>query len=217
MKGNTEDIDLLEAYLNGNLSEEQTKIVENRLISDIDFQSDFEDLKLLQKGIKLNTLNAKLAMLKEIETSEVSYKKSGSQLWKFLFILVFIVLTGYLIYNLSFNQKDQVPMEYKHLYAADFSEKLILHSTKRSVVQTDGISPEQRRAYETYSIGLFEDAIPLLENLWTEHRDTLALFYLGVSNVGIGKKEKGLQILQQNELKKYADQVNLFFKQNQNN
>jgi hypothetical protein len=57
---------------------------------------------------------------------------------------------------------------------------------------------------------LFDEAIPLLDALWANQKDTLALFYLGVSRIGIGEIKEGAEIMQRSELKKYSEQTNIF-------
>jgi hypothetical protein len=205
-----EDIELLDQYIKGTLSTPEIQVLELRLSQEQDLKNDLEALKALRQGMRAKALEEKMRMMKGWEEEIAKPEKNNKKWWKWGLIIFFLILLGYLLYNFALKTKGSVPEPYKTLYAAEFDKSLILHSTKRSVTVTDTLSPEQRRAYEMYSIQLFDDAIPLLEALWTNQKDTLSLFYLGVSYVGVGNVDIGLEILQKSELNKYSKQTNLF-------
>ncbi len=210
MKSSQEDIALLEIYLKGRLSAEASAAIEDRLAAEADLLEDYKELKILTEGIRVSALNEKLSMLQDWENKHQTNPGKSIKWRKWLGLIFLVSMAGYLFYLFTLKEGKKVPVEYEGLYAQRFDEELILHKTKRAVVQTDSLSQEQRRAYEMYSIQLFDEAIPLLDDLWESKKDTLALFYLGVSRIGIGEKEAGLDILQRPELKKYSDQTNLF-------
>ena len=209
MKSSQEDIDILHQYLKGRLSAEASSAVEKRLAAEADLQDNYRQLKILTEGMRVSVLSDKLAMLQNWEKKEDHAQNAKGNWWKWIGIFFLCCLLGYLLYNYAFKEGNEIPKEYKVLYAQRFDAELILHNTKRSAVQTDSLSQEQRRAYEMYSIQLFDDAIPLLETLWETKRDTLALFYLGVSYIGVGKKDKGLKVLKRPELSNYSKQTNI--------
>lgn len=211
MRSSQEDITLLDRYIKGTLDDNEVRDLEDRLATERDLKSDLDELKILAEGMRVRTLASKLEMMKGWEEEMNIQKPANKKWWKWAIFLFFLVLTGYLLYHFTLTSKGTIPEQYKTLYAAEFDKSLILHSTKRSVTVVDELSPEQRRAYEMYSIQLFGDAIPLLEDLWINQRDTLSLFYLGVSYVGSGNVDKGLDILKKPELNKYSEQTNLFF------
>ena len=204
---------MLDEYIKGNLDYEANSVLELRLTVEPDLRADLTDLKVLQQGMRVKALASKLEMMQDWEEEVAGNKITGGNWQKWLIIIFFMAVLGYLLYDVALKREHEVPEKYKKLFAAEFDSKLILHSTKRAAGQQDVLIPEQRRAYEMYSIQLFEDAIPLLTDLWETKKDTLALFYLGVSQVGAGHTSDGLEILKKPELKSYSEQTNLFFNQ----
>ena len=66
MDSNEKDIELIDQYLQGDLSDEEIQLFEERLINDQDFVTDFNFVKDLKQGIKLNerkSLKQKLAKI----------------------------------------------------------------------------------------------------------------------------------------------------------
>lgn len=212
MKSSQEDIILLENYLKNTLSPQERKTMDERLSSEVDLQRDLLELKHFMAAARVQALQEKHDFLRSLEMKENSKLQNGS--WKKWLLIIFLLsMLGYLFYTLTLKSNPQPEKKYKGMYAADFDRQLILHKTLRSTVQSDSLSPEQRRAYELYSLQLFDEAAPLLQTLWQEKKDTIALFYLGVSRVGMGQTEEGLEILNRDELTKYRDKTNLFFNQ----
>ncbi|MGB4959569.1 MAG: hypothetical protein WBO36_08840, partial [Saprospiraceae bacterium] len=179
MNSSQKDIDILHQYLKGMLSEEEKAAVKARLESESQLQSDYQDIKILTQGMRINSLSDKLVMMKGWEEEEDHTQNTKGKKWKWLGLVFLICLAGYLIFHFALKGGSEIPAEYKSLYAERFDDELILHKTKRSAVQAENLSPEQRRAYEMYSMQLFDEAIPLLDDLWKSKSDTLALFYLG--------------------------------------
>lgn len=201
---------MLDDYIKGRLDEVAKSTLEMRLAADQDLREDLADLKVLQQGMRAKVLSEKLETIKGWEKELVNKEKTNGKWKKWFGLIFFIGVLGYLLYYMALKSEKVVPVEYKSLYADRFDKELILHKTMRATVQTDSLTVEQRRAYELYSIQLFDDAIPLLKTLWETKRDTLALFYLGVSYIGVGEKDKGLEILKQSELSKFSKQTNIF-------
>ncbi|MBC7885953.1 MAG: hypothetical protein H7X99_10790, partial [Saprospiraceae bacterium] len=195
MKSSQEDIELLEAYLKGRLDKVSVINVEARLAVEKKLSEDLSELNIITQGIRADGLDEKFRMLKEYEQSKYknedqedrSDHKTKTLWWKWLLTLVIISLISYVGYYTLSGKEKKMPEAYKQLFAERFDSELILHKTMRAAVQTDGLSQEQRRAYELYSIQMFDDAIPLLDELWVIRKDTLALFYLGISKIGIGQ------------------------------
>ncbi len=220
MKSSQEDINVLNVYLKGRLSSEETNVLKERLALEMDLYADLQDLKVIQEGLRVSVLKDKMDLLRNIETEPlIESNMSGASVvhsalnkkrryWLGLLLLLIIGAMMWWFYQKQ--TRGSVSQEYAIIFAERFDDELILHKTMRAAVQTDELNQAQRRAYEMYSIQLFDDAIPLLDDLWISQKDTLALFYLGVSHLGIGEKEKGLLILNKPELTKYSKQTNLF-------
>lgn len=218
MKSSQEDIELLETYLKGRLDEATVSMLKARLAAEKQLSDDFKDMQILAEGMRYGVLGDKLSMLKDYEKQmftmenqkNVLENKNSQPWWKWWLVLVIIGLISYVGYQRIAGSEKKIPDEYKNIYADRFDRELILHKTMRAAVQTDSLTAEQRRAYELYSIQLFDEAIPLLDELWTNQKDTLALLYLGVSKIGVGEKKEGLDLLQKAELKMYSDQIKIF-------
>ena len=218
MKSSQEDIELLETYLKGRLDEATVSMLKARLAAEKQLSDDFKDMQILAEGMRYGVLGDKLSMLKDYEKQmftmenqkNVLENKNSQPWWKWWLVLVIIGLISYVGYQRIAGSEKKIPDEYKNIYADRFDRELILHKTMRAAVQTDSLTAEQRRAYELYSIQLFDEAIPLLDELWTNQKDTLALLYLGVSKIGVGEKKERLDLLQKAELKMYSDQIKIF-------
>lgn len=212
MRSSQEDISLLENYLKGTLSAEETDRVLQRLEIETDLREDLVLLKAVVAGTRASALQEKMNMLKDLEKASPNDTKPGfSFFWPL--VVLFLALAGYLLYQFTIKEKKTADTAYAYVFEEAFDEKLILHKTLRSAVQTDTLTTGQRRAYELYSLQLFDEAAPLLNTLWQEKKDTLALFYLGVCQVGMGQTQQGLQTLQRPELNKFKEQIELFSNQ----
>jgi hypothetical protein len=220
LKSKEDDILLLDDYIKSRLSEIDKITVESRLLTESDLKEDYDYLKAVANASRANVLQDKLKMLQEeeliIKTASESKDaaaihqlepvKNNDKIWWKVGLVAGLLGVMPLIgkYYIE-NQGPKYPAEYADLFENRFEEELILHTTYRSVEPTDTYTPEQRRAYELYSIKEFEMAAPLLENLWEDKRDTLALFYWGVSEIGRGEVEEGKEILHKKELHKYEN------------
>ncbi len=182
--------------------------MESRLQAEPNLSADLEELRIFMVAARANVLEEKMNMLKEIEKKEKT--KTSFFWWKWLSLLFILGVMGYLFYFFTLRETTRMAPKYKGIYATRFDDELILHKTIRSAVQPVTLTGEQRRAYELYSIQLFDEAAPLLNTLWTEKKDTLALFYLGISEIGQGNEEKGWEILKKPELTKYKNQIDIF-------
>ncbi len=220
MKSNQEDINLLNAYLKLRLSAEETTNLKERLALEPDLYADLQDLKVIQESLRISVLKGKFDLLSGLEKETKSMTGSNEGVsdrpdenkkhFNWLVLIALLILGAILFWYYQNQGKSKLSPEYSTIFAERFDSELILHKTMRSAIQSDKINAEQRRAYELYSIQLFDDAIPLLSELWNTQKDTLALFYLGVSNLGVGENEKGLLILNKPELKTYSKQTLLF-------
>jgi hypothetical protein len=202
LRSREEDIILLENYLKGNLSERQMAEVASRIEHEKDLSLDLQDLKTLSAGIRLSELKGKMDLLKSVEANRDVKVKKNQKGYLTGFILIFLLLVGYLIYSYFINDNMQSEAN-QQFYAGNFDEDLILHKTYRSSNENNSLTPIEKRGYDLYSLQLFEEAIPELEKLWNEKSDTLALFYLGVSYKAIGNEEKCNEIFNMYELNKY--------------
>ena len=209
MKSNQEDISLLDDYLKGQLDDEATKKLLERLTVDAALAEDLEFLKSGANALRVNTLDEKLIMLKAIEASD---KKIGAAKRQKKTILIWLLLLLVVLILLVWKIRNENPhtLAYQDVFASKFDTELILHKTYRSEGNDAQLNLDQQRAYEMYSLQMFEEAIPILEKLWSQQKDTLALFYLGVSKYGVGKSDEGATIFGMEEMRKYQQQAKIF-------
>lgn len=210
MKSNEKDILLLDQYIKGQLEGEQKIDLEQRLIEESDLANDYEFIKKVAADARIAKLNQVMTSIKSMEIEhqqkpEVKTVNKGKKWIKYFRAAVIIGLMFYFGSKYLSNSKPKYPPQYAEMMEQKFDQELILHETFRAANQVDQLTKEQRRAYELYSIKEFKLAIPLLEKLWTNNKDTLAYFYLGVSKIGIGEVAKGEEILKSQALKEYPN------------
>lgn len=205
MKSSQEDIGLLETYIKGRLENEAKSALELRLATDQDFRADLEDLKVLQQGMRAKVLADKLEMMRgweeEAAGKEIS-KEKESKPASIIFIKKWIAAASIVL--LLAAGWWWIAKESKHqLYAWKDEEfyKYILHQTERS----NEIDRDQQKtlAYNLFTAKHFSEAKPKLVSLWINKRDTLAYFYLGITEVSLGNKEKAKAIFNAGELVNY--------------
>jgi hypothetical protein len=204
---------MLDKFLNNALSDKETEIIIDRLKTDKDLKEDLEFLKLLQKSSRHQVLTDKKSYLEQLESGHSYDVKKNSSRAKLMWTILAII--GALIIGIIFFYKMQRTKD-QNIYASVFSEqfesKLILHKVYRSTEKDTIYTEDQLRAYDLYSIKEFDLCIPLLHKLWKDKSDTLALFYIGVCEIGRGNYKKGKDVFERSELEKYREEINLFNK-----
>lgn len=194
------DIELLDSYLHGKLGEPKRIELEQRLLHEKDLKADFESLKLLAQGARLHVMQEKLHLLKDIETNEpLKYPLGQKLIWKKVIIAVIIlfILTAIAFYffQKSKNSKSSLALSDEQFYT------YILHKTERS--SNLDLNAQKAFAYNLFTIKDFENARPELTELWNKQKDTLAYFYLAITELSLGNKENARTILRSSELTSY--------------
>lgn len=198
------DLALLERYLASILNEAEKKVVEERLLSDegfINLHQMLQDLPVASRG---SHLGSKLEFLRGLEEnihvqSEVdkfdsaTVRKMSPRRWWWMGIAASVLVVVGVFWGLQDRRTEGPSDEYSYLFEDEIFESTIEHSVLRSGEVK--LSPEQERAYGLYVLKDFQEAIPLLEDLWIIQRDSLAYKYLGISYLGVGNNLKGKQIL----------------------
>ncbi|MGB4840681.1 MAG: hypothetical protein WBP08_16875 [Saprospiraceae bacterium] len=208
LKSNEHDIFLLDQYIKGQLSKSQQLDTQQRLLSDVDLRTDYEYLLKVAADARISSLYEVNQILIDAEKEFVNRRKGIMSIlisqWK-KYLVVAILFSGLLYLGIKYlgTKKVAYPEQYADIFEKRFDSDLILHETYRAVSQTDGLSTEQRRAYELYSIQKFEKSAPLLQKLWETKNDTLALYYWGISEIGRGNVEKGKEILVMEAVNEY--------------
>ncbi len=200
MTSNQHDIELLETYLNGTIAEEDRIQIEQRLAHEESLKADFESLKLISQGARLKKMQEKLLLLKQIE-NELPAGNKNTQLpgWKKLLMGISILglllaISLYIIKNLNKNSSS-LALQDEQFYA------YILHKIERS--SDPDVDAQKSFAYNLFTIKEFEKAKPELTELWNKQNDTLAYFYLAITELSLGNKSRAKFILSSSELEKY--------------
>lgn len=205
MRSSQDDIILLDAYIKGSLDADATSALESRLVQDTNLKADLEDLKVLQQGMRAKALTDKLEMMRgweeEVAGKEISKEKEAKPV-SIIFIKKWIAAASIVL--LLAVGWWWIAKESKHQQYAWKDEefyKYILHRTERS----NDIDKDQQKtlAYNLFTAKHFSEAKPKLESLWVNQRDTLAYFYLGITEVSLGNKEKAKAIFNAGELVNY--------------
>ncbi len=204
------DIEFIDNYLKGKLNKNEMDLFNERLSNDNEFAMSYNEIKVFASALKSSVLKEKMSMLKEFDKSKNKAKQSKSfSLYYKIAAAVAIFAIALIFFNKgnSIVGNDVDRGRYTDMFGEKFSENLILHETLRAAEPTDNLTQEQRRAYELYSIQEFDMASPLLKTLWETKKDTLALFYHGVSELGRGNVKVGEEVLKRAELMSYKQLI----------
>ena len=192
--------ELIEAYLKDELQGDEKINFEEQLSKDDELRSQYNLAYEVRQAFRYSDLESKLEFVKSLESDP---PESGNQKKnKWLWLILFGLLSLGLVY-LSVKEKSKKPTSsWASIFEVKNFDQFILHSTLRSS-QSTNFTIQQKKAYNLYAAQSFDNAIPLLETLWENQNDTLALYYLGISYLGIGQNEKSNDILTQTALTKF--------------
>lgn len=194
------DIELLDSYLHGKLGEPERIELEQRLLHEKELKADFETLKLLAQGSRLQVMQDKLQLLKDLEADQPLHPKGGQKsMWKkgiiTILILLILMVVAFYFFQKSNRHASSLALSDDKFYT------YILHKTERSSnLEADA---QKAFAYNLFTIKDFEKARPELSELWNKQKDTLAYFYLAITELSLGNKEKARVILNSSELTSY--------------
>lgn len=150
-----------------------------------------------EKGIRYTALRGQLDKLKQEEGKGGGAlpKKNGGRVvgmrrywWAVAAGILILVFGGYYYTELK-------KPKYVNQYLMDHFDEYILHDKYRSANPEEKLDRDREIGYDLYVLKEFEEAIPYLKRRWEEKRDTLALFYLGVSYLGLGKIRKSEKLI----------------------
>lgn len=181
-----QELHWIESYLKGKMNEEERLTFEQRMQTDADWKKQVSQVRSVMIAIRQSALDDKRNLLKEVESKEKNFTATGYRIrplhrWISAAAVIFIGIILFFLINKPEN-------EIKNQYLAENFDKFILHSTVRGNNDIDSLTKEQRYAYNLFAAKEFKKAIPELEKLWKTESDTLALFYLDVSNIVLKNK-----------------------------
>ncbi len=154
-------------------------------------------------GIRYTTLHDEFKKLKSEEKklhTETSKKNetvgSGVKVvgmrkwwWAVAASALLVISIGYFI--LEQNKKPK----YVNQYLLDHFDEYVLHDKVRGTATDTAWDRDKEIGYDLYVLQEFEEAIPYLKRRWERTGDTLALYYLYISNIALGKNEIANDIL----------------------
>lgn len=203
MKSKRQDIELLESYIKGSLSDEMRSAVDERLKQENNLYNDYKELLFLKEGIRAHALEEKLKHIQKIES--VLYSENlnkGKKDFTWIKAALAVVLFGTILATVYILQR-QAEIKDDHIIALNDEEfyKYILHRTERSNVMD--LDTQRSMAYNLFSVRDFSQARPLLRKMWNDHNDTLSFFYLGITELSLGHRQNACLILRSPVLDEY--------------
>lgn len=188
------DIELIEKYMDQELSEAEQSEFDSRLQTEKEFQKDFERIKLLIEGIRYSgsksSIRSKIehleATLPDIEIGSPDRSQiSRGQLLKYAASFALILVSAWLFRDLILKP------DYEEIYTANFEPYL---NTGSGVVRGSGEtrSPEQL-AYAAYDADNFSEAVQQFNALLSKKDDAAMRLYLGNALLAMGEVESAKQ------------------------
>ncbi len=189
-------------FLRNELSLEETTKVKDLIANNKDYKEVYSELKGLQLGLRAEDLDRKLDLLKGLEANTVSEENENGSTSiqepakenKLIKALLGFVIGFGLVYGLTqYFGSDQQTFNKKTSQIAENFGQYVVHQQLRST--TSELSKAQEKAYNLYVIQQFDQATPLLKELWKKNKDETAYYYLGIAYWQQGQKEKARDIL----------------------
>lgn len=103
----SDHIELFEKYVINELNDAEKASFETKLAADPDFQNEFKTFQTLKAGIRLNAMQEKLSMLKDIDKQNIERPTTKSNYTSYLIYLLGFILISVIVYLLT-NTKQAV-------------------------------------------------------------------------------------------------------------
>lgn len=184
------DIDLIEHYLDGSLSETERLAFEERVNNEVELRAQVEEMKVIREGIVRASRKEVLKSLQALEATLPAVEAPVIPLWRNTWLQVaagisLLAVCAYLLWPRT-QESAQLFAEYFEPYPN------IIMPTVRGVVEND--STVKAQAYRAYDQQNYAEAIRLFEAV--QQKDEGVLLYLGNSYLASGQPEKALPLLE---------------------
>lgn len=184
------DIDLIEHYLDGSLSDTERLAFEERVRSEEELRSQVEEMKLIREGIVRASRKELLKSLKALEATLPAVEAPVIPLWRNTWLqvaasLVLVLVAVYLLWPRT-QEPAQLFVEHFEPYPN------IIMPTVRGMVEND--STVKAQAFRAYDQHDYVVAIQLFEKVSVQ--DEAVLLYLGNSYLASGQPDKALPLLE---------------------
>lgn len=184
-----ENLDIVDRYLEGNLSEQERTTFEERLLHDEVLRQQVDEMKLIRAGIKHASRKAALQNLKALESTLPPVNNNGLTLWANTWLqAAAVLLIGLVTYALWPAAVDE-----QALFATHFEVyPNIIMPTVRGEMPND--STLKTLAFRAYDQKQYEEAAVLFDRIDT--KDVDILFYLGNCYLANSQAEKALSLFE---------------------
>lgn len=184
-----ENLDIVDRYLEGSLSEQERTAFEEKLLHDNTLRQQVDDMKLMRAGIIRASRRAALENLKALESTLPPVEKKGLTLWTNIWLQAAAVLIiGLITYALWPTSVDE-----KELLATHFEVyPNVIMPTVRGEIPND--STLNALAFRAYDQKQFEEAEQLFKRI--DNKDANILFYLGNCYIATNQPDKALSLFE---------------------
>ncbi len=208
---NLKDIQQIEQYLEGDLSDQDMEDMEVRFLIDDQFREDFETMRTLVKGIKLSarktTLRDKLLRLEKISSDRAGDKKDPKTIQKhiakvtglrprssWVFTGLAVAASLLLLISLLTGAFDQ-PTPPDQLFQQHF---VVAANQGLQNSRNDQVDNPTILAYRAYDLKNYAQAADLFESIVDQSEYRLTdLFHLGNCYLILEKWDKAIQALKE--------------------
>lgn len=193
MNESTEDIVLIEQYLEGSLSDQEKQDFELRLETDEDFNRLLDEYAVLIAGIKFSGREKILANFQNIEseleneTKVVKMTPSKNKTWYYVAASIALLFVAFFLLKPNNELSgSELALAYFEPYPATIGAASRSTETSKDLIE---------RAMSSYENGDYETTIEILEGLGENNTD-INKFYLGNAYQATQAYDKAIKIYQ---------------------
>lgn len=198
------DIEYIDHFLNGSLSEAETAVFRQRLAADKEFAQLYEDLKYIRKGLQQAALEKAWETIQKAEAGLAGTEKEparpfGWKLWLPVAASLAMLLVAAWFFLMKAPEEEVLFARYFEVYPNVEAPIYRDSSSAHDSLTTKDL------AFRKYAADDFEGAIQLFESI--ENKDEGTRFYLGISYLAKGDAEEAAGVLK--DLRDEAETYNI--------
>lgn len=180
------DIELIQRYLDREMTDEEKKELEFRLKEDQGLQSLYREQKELIEGIRYHHLTGKLDQLRSLEAALPPVQYNGTSFLLSRYGKALAVAAALALVTISYLLINR-PEDPADLYTAYFEPyPNVFEPTQRAAEESSDI---RTTAFHEYDRGHFAEAAVLFEKLLSDKKEPEILLLLGNANLMINQDE----------------------------
>ncbi|NVK86194.1 MAG: tetratricopeptide repeat protein [Cytophagia bacterium] len=187
------DFELIDEYLSGRLSAEEKRAFRNRLLNDPAFNQEFQEIKEIRLYVRQDAREDIKGFFDELENSIEQEKTTKDQtvMKKVISIAASLVLIAAISY-IGLSDSGNQPSD-QELFDQHFSPYTSLMGQVRGAAE-ETLSLEDK-AFRAYDAGDFYSSEEMLTSLVAAQPNAMNYFYLGASQLELGKTEEAIKNL----------------------